>query len=68
LADGEAGVTFVGCPPDQAYNWPPGYTAWGGYFLVVGPPRCISFDIWASVRGRPEQITFPVGRMSCGRG
>jgi hypothetical protein len=30
--------------------------------------RCISFDIWTSVRGRPEQITFPVGRMSCGRG
>ena len=68
MADGEAGVSFAGCPPDQAYNWPPGYTAWGGYFLVAGPPRCISFDIWTGARGRPARITFPVGRMSCGRG
>lgn len=67
MADGEAGVTFTGCPPGQAYNEPAGYTAYGGYFLVVGPPRCVSFDIWTGPRGRPERMTFPVGRARCGR-
>jgi len=67
LADGEAGVTFIGCPPGQAYNEPAGYTIYGGYFLVAGPPRCVSFEIWTSPRGRTERMTFPVGGVRCGR-
>jgi hypothetical protein len=67
LADGEGGLIFVGCPPGQAYNWPPGYTAWGGYFLVVGAPRCVSFEIWPTASGRPARMTLPVGAVRCGR-
>jgi hypothetical protein len=70
LADGESGLTFVGCPANQSYNEPPGFTAWGGYFLVVGSPRCVSLDISASAPGRPTRmrVTFPVGRVRCGPG
>jgi hypothetical protein len=38
-----------------------------GYFLVAGSPRCASFEIWTSPRGRPERMTFPVGGVRGGR-
>ena len=67
MADGEAGVTFIGCPPGQTYNEPAGYTIYGAHFLVVGPPRCVSFGIWTSLRGRAERMTFAVDGARCGR-
>jgi hypothetical protein len=66
IKDGESGVTFVGCQSDVAYNEPPGYTMYGGYFLVSKPPRCVSLDIWTAGSRRPARVTFPVGDVTCG--
>jgi hypothetical protein len=66
LKDGESGVTFVGCRSDMADNEPPGYTMYGGYFLVSKPPRCVSLDVWTAGSSRPAQVTFPVGDVTCG--
>jgi hypothetical protein len=61
LADGEAGVTFVGCPAGQASSFQPGYTLYGGYFLIAGSPRRVALDIWTPGRSKPTLITFLVG-------
>jgi hypothetical protein len=66
LKDGEAGVTFAGCSADAASNSPPGYTLYGGYFLVSKPPRCVSLEIWTSASDRPARITFAAGDAVCG--
>ena len=66
IKDGEPGVTFAGCPADAAYNSPPGYTLYGGYFLVSNPPRCVSLEVWTSGSDRPTRITFAAGRAVCG--
>jgi hypothetical protein len=66
LKSGESGVTFVGCRSDMAYNEPPGYTMYGGYFLVSKPPRCVSLDVWTPGSRRPARVTFPVGDVTCG--
>jgi hypothetical protein len=66
IKDGESGVTFAGCPADAAFNSPPGYTMYGGYFLVSKPPRCVSLNIWTTASDRPVRITFPAGRTVCG--
>lgn len=66
IKDGESGVTFAGCPADAAYNSPPGYTLYGGYFLVSMPPRCVSLEVWTTGSDRPARITFAAGRAVCG--
>ena len=66
IKDGESGVTFAGCPADAAFNSPPGYTLYGGYFLVSKPPRCVSLNVWTTASDRPVRITFPAGRTVCG--
>ena len=66
IKDGESGVTFAGCPADAAYSSPPGYTLYGGYFLVSKPPRCVSLEVWTTGSGQPARITFAAGRAVCG--
>ena len=53
-------------PADAAYNSPPGYTLYGGYFLVSKPPRCVSLEVWTTGSDRPARITFSAGRAVCG--
>ena len=66
IKDGESGVTFAGCPADAADNSPPGYTVYGGYFLVSKPPRCVSLEVWTTGSDRPARVTFAAGRAVCG--
>jgi hypothetical protein len=61
VADGEAGVTFVGCPSGQASTFQAGYTLYGGYYLIAGSPRRVALDVRASASGAPRRITFQVG-------
>jgi hypothetical protein len=61
VADGEAGVTFVGCPADQAWSFQRGYTLYGGYYLIAGSPRQVALDIWTTASRKPTRITFLVG-------
>jgi hypothetical protein len=61
MADGEAGVTFVGCPADQAWSFERGYTLYGGYYLIAGSPRHVALDIWTTASRKPTRITFLVG-------
>jgi hypothetical protein len=61
VADGEAGVTFVGCPAGQTWSFQSGYTLYGGYFLIAGSPRQVALDIWTSAKRKPTRITFRVG-------
>jgi hypothetical protein len=61
VADGEAGVTFVGCPADQAWSFERGYTLYGGYYLIAGSPRQVALDIWTTAGRKPTRITFLVG-------
>jgi hypothetical protein len=61
VADGEAGVTFVGCPAADSWSFQSGYTLYGGYFLIAGSPRPVALDIWTSAKGKPTRITFQVG-------
>jgi hypothetical protein len=66
IKDGESGVMFAGCASDASDNSPPGYTLYGGYFLVSKPPRCVSLDVWTAASDRPARITFAAGRAVCG--
>ena len=66
IKDGEPGVTFAGCSADAAGNSPPGYTLYGGYFLVSKPPRCVSLEVWTTASDRPARVTFAAGRTVCG--
>ena len=61
LKDGENGVTFVGCPPDRAVSYQPGYTQYSGYYLVDTVPRRVSLEISAPGQTQPTRITFLVG-------
>ena len=61
VADGEAGVTFVGCPGTPAWSFQPGYTLYGGYYLIVRSPRRVALDIWTTASRKPTRITFLVG-------
>jgi hypothetical protein len=62
VADGEAGVTFVGCAAGQAPSFQSEYTLYGGYYLVAGTPRRVALDVWTPGSRRPTLITFMVGR------
>jgi hypothetical protein len=62
LKDGENGVTFVGCPSRADSSPVPGYTQFGGYFLVDRVPLRVSFDVWTAASRRPALVTFVVGR------
>jgi hypothetical protein len=61
VTDGEAGVTFVGCPAGYAWSFQSGYSLYGGYFLIAGSPRQVALDVWTSSKRRPTRITFRVG-------
>jgi hypothetical protein len=61
VADGEAGVTFVGCPAGQSWAVPAGITLYGGYYLIAGSPRQVALDIWTPAKRKPTRITFQVG-------
>jgi len=61
VADGEAGVTFVGCPAADSWSFQPGYSLYGGYYLIAGSPRRVALDIWTPARRTPTRITFQVG-------
>jgi hypothetical protein len=61
VADGEAGVTFVGCPASQAWSFQRGYTLYGGYYLIAASPRRVALDIWTTASRKPTRITFLVG-------
>jgi hypothetical protein len=61
VADGEAGVTFVGCPVADSWSFQSGYTLYGGYFLIAGSPRQVALDIWTPAKRTPTRITFEVG-------
>jgi hypothetical protein len=61
VADGEAGVTFVGCPSTPTWSFQPGYTLYGGYYLIVRSPRRVALDIWTTASRKPTRITFLVG-------
>src|SRR5260370_1428753 len=63
LRDGENGVTFAGCPPHGAssLSYVPGYTEFGGRYLIDKIPRRVSLDVWTSASRQPTRITFLVG-------
>lgn len=61
VADGEAGVTFVGCPRGQGSSFQDGYTLYGGYYLIAGSPRRVALDVRTPGSGKPARITFQVG-------
>ena len=66
LKDGENGVTFVGCSsgsprPGESLSYVPGYTQFGGRYLIDKFPRQVSLDIWTPASRQPTRITFQVG-------
>jgi hypothetical protein len=61
VADGEAGVTFVGCPPGLGSSFQAGYTLYGGYYLIAGSPRRVALDVRTPGSSTPRRITFQVG-------
>lgn len=65
ISDGETGVTFAGCPPAAQGGLTPGYTQYGGYFLVTVPRSCVTLDVWTQTGGNRERVTFPVGSAHC---
>jgi hypothetical protein len=65
ISDGESGVTFEGCPSRTQGSLIPGYTQYGGYFLVTVPRGCVTLDVWAQTGVRPTRVVFPVGGAQC---
>jgi hypothetical protein len=65
LKDGENGVTYAGCTRGSGWggsiSYLPGYTQFGGYYLIDRFPRRVSLDVWTSGSRRPTRITFLVG-------
>ena len=66
LRDGENGVTFASCSPGspwpgESFSYYPGYTQYGGYYLVDKIPRRVSLDVWTPASSQPTRITFLVG-------
>jgi len=65
LRDGENGVTFAGCSRGSgwggSFSYLPGYTQFGGYYLIDRFPRHVSLDVWTRASSRPTRITFLVG-------
>ncbi len=66
MKSGENGVTFAGCTPGSAWagervSYQPGYTQFGGYYIVDTVPRQVSLEIRSSAASRPKRITFLVG-------
>lgn len=64
-SDGESGVTFEACPSATQGSLTPGYTQYGGYFLVTVPQECVTLDVWAQTAGGPTRVVFPVGGARC---
>jgi hypothetical protein len=59
-------VTFAGCTPEPAwpgesFSYQPGYTQFGGYYIVDKVPRRVSLEIRSSAASQPKRITFLVG-------
>jgi hypothetical protein len=66
MKSGENGVTFAGCTPESAwpgesFSYQPGYTQFGGYYIVDKVPRRVSLEIRSSAASQPKRITFLVG-------
>jgi hypothetical protein len=64
INDGQSGVTFVGCSSGSA----PGYTEFGGYFLITAPRSCVTLDVWSQTGESPTRFTFPVNGERCESG
>jgi hypothetical protein len=60
VANGEAGVTFVGCPAGQGLSSESGYTLYGGYYLIAGSPRQVTLEVWTPASRTPARITLGV--------
>jgi hypothetical protein len=67
-ADGESGVTFAGCPVSGSSTYLPGFTQYGGYFLVTVPRPCVTLEVWPVTGGSPTRVTFGVDGARCPRG
>jgi hypothetical protein len=66
MKSGENGVTFVGCSPGspwpgESFSYDPGYTQFGGYYIVDKIPRRVSLEIRTPASSQPKRITFLVG-------
>jgi hypothetical protein len=66
LTAGENGVTFAGCSrgspwPGESFSYVPGYTQFGGRYLIDKIPRQVSLDVWTAASKPPTRITFLVG-------
>jgi hypothetical protein len=64
INNGETGVTFAGCSAGSA----PGYTEYGGYFLLTVPRSCVTLDAWSLTGGSATRVTFPVNGGRCESG
>jgi hypothetical protein len=42
-------------------SYVPGYSEFGGRFLIDKFPRQVSLDVWTSASRHPTRITFLVG-------
>jgi hypothetical protein len=70
MKSGENRVTFAGCTPESArpgesFSYPPGYTKFGGYYIVDKVPRRVSLEIRSSAARRAAAV--PAGAW-CGVG
>lgn len=65
IKNGETSVTFEGCPQNQVSGFAPGYTQYGGYYLMAVPRKCVTLVAWPQVGGIPYQVTFPVDGARC---
>jgi hypothetical protein len=64
-SDGESGVTFAGCPTSGASTYLPGFTQYGGYFLITVPRACVTLEVWPVTGGTPALVTFGVNGAWC---
>lgn len=67
IHDGEGSVTFQACPSGRASTYGPGFTQYGGYFLVTVPRPCVTLDVWTATGGTRNRVTFGVDGARCPR-
>jgi hypothetical protein len=65
INSGESEVTFTGCGPGGQSSFIPGYTEYGGYYLVTVPQACVTLEAWSHRGGTPYPITFGVDGARC---